>query len=62
MRRKTRTSRRQVTLFPAVAQGESVATEARGELVRAVADLLLEALKVDPDAEGGRDDQHEDHS
>jgi len=58
MRRKTRTSRRQVMLFPPVEQSEPVPTEAKGELVRALADLLLAALKV---AEGGRDDEHEDH-
>ena len=60
MRRK-RASRLQVTLFPAVVKGEWVAREAKGELVQAVADLLIEALKVDRDAEGGLDDEHEDH-
>lgn len=61
MRRKTQPSRRQVMLFPAVAQGDMVPTEAKRELVQALAELLLEALKVETGAEGGRDDEHEDH-
>lgn len=65
MRRKTRTSRRQGMLFPPVAKGDKVPTEARREIVRALADLLLEALKAKTSVEGGdRDDQHEheDHA
>lgn len=62
MRRKTRTSRRQVVLFPAAAQGGRVPTQAQHELVLALADLLLEALKVQTRVEGGRDDEHEDHA
>ena len=62
MRRETRTSLRQVVLFPAVTEGDTVAMEDRRELVQALADLLLEALQVTTGMEGGRDDQHEDHS
>ena len=62
MRRKTRTFRRQVMLFPPVVQGETVPLEAKREIVRALADLLLEALKAETGVEGGRDDEHEDHA
>lgn len=62
MRRKTRTSRRQAMLFPTVVQPEPVPTAAKGELVRALADLLLAALNVETGAKGGRDDEHEDHA
>ena len=62
MRRKTRTCRRQVVLFAPLARGDTVPTEAKGELIRALADLLLEALKVETRGEGGRDDEHEDHA
>lgn len=61
MRRKQRTYRRQLMLFPPVAQGQTVPTEAKRELVRALADLLLQALQVEPGEEGGRDAEHEDH-
>jgi len=61
MRRKTRTSRRQVMLFPAAAQDDTVPTQVKRELVLVLADLLLEALKVQSRVEGGRDDEHEDH-
>lgn len=60
--RKTPTSRRQVMLFAPVAQGETVPTKVKHELVQALAGLLLEALTVATDVEGGRDDQHEDHA
>ena len=62
MRRETRTSLRQVVLFPAVTKGDTVAMEAKRELVQALADLLLEALQATTGVEGGHDDQHEDHS
>ncbi len=61
MRRKTRTCRRQVMLFPTVVQTETVPIEVKDEVVRALADLLLEALKVETGMEGGVDDEHEDH-
>ncbi|MCC6806142.1 MAG: hypothetical protein IT381_01855 [Deltaproteobacteria bacterium] len=59
---KTRMPRRQVMLFPPVARGDAVPAEAKEELVQALACLLLEAMKVATDVEGGRDDQHEDHA
>ena len=62
MRRKTRTSRRQVMLLPPIAQNDSVAAEAKRELVQALADLLLQALQVKPSEIGGRDDEHESHA
>lgn len=60
--RKTSTSRRQVMLFAPVAQGETVPTTVKHELVQALASLLLETLKAATDVEGGRDDQHENHA
>jgi hypothetical protein len=48
-------------LFPPVAQCQTVPTEVTRELIRALADLLLQALQVEPSAEGGSDDEHEDH-
>jgi hypothetical protein len=63
MRRKTHRLRRQVMLFPAVAKGETAPAQARGEIVRALADLLLEALRVETDVEGGGDEHEpEDHA
>jgi hypothetical protein len=62
MRRKTRTCRQQVMLFPTVVQNETVPTEVKDEVVRALADLLLEALKVETGTEGGSDDEHEGHA
>ena len=62
MKRKRRTSRRQVMLFPPVTQREQIPTETTREIVRALADLLLEALNVKMRVEGGRDDEHEDHA
>jgi len=53
MRRKRRTSRKQAILFPAVAQSDTVPTEVKKEIVRALADLLLEALAVESAGEGG---------
>ena len=61
MRRKKRTYRRQLMLFPPVAQCQTVPTEVTRELIRALADLLLQALQVEPSVEGGRDAEHEDH-
>ena len=62
MKRKTQPFRRQVMLFPRVAQGDrvpTVPTEAKRELVQALADLLLEGMKPVTSVEGGRDDEHE---
>jgi hypothetical protein len=36
--------------------------EARREIVRALADLLPEALKVETGVEGGDSDEYEDHA
>jgi len=49
-------------LFPPIVQGETLPLEAKREIVRALADLLLEALKAETGVEGGRDDEHEDHA
>jgi hypothetical protein len=49
-------------LFPTVVQSETVPMEAKDEIVRALADLLLEALKVETVVEGGGDDEHEGHA
>ena len=62
MRRTTRTSLRQVVLFPSVAQGDTVPMEDERELVRALADLLLEALQGAACVEGGGDEEREDHA
>jgi hypothetical protein len=61
MRRKTQRLRRQVMLFPAVAKGETAPAEAKVAIVRALADLLLEALRAKTDVEGGADEP-EDHA
>jgi hypothetical protein len=62
MRRTTRTSLRQVVLFPSVAQGDTVPMEDERELVRALGDLLLEALQGTTGVEGGGDEEREDHA
>jgi hypothetical protein len=61
MRRKTHRLRQQVMLFPAVTKGETAPAHARVEIVRALADLLLEALRTQSDVEGGGDEP-EDHA
>ena len=48
-------------LFPAIAQCDAMPIEAKREVVSALADLLLQALKAETNVEGGRDDEPEDH-
>jgi hypothetical protein len=60
MRRKTQPLRRQVMLFPILVRGDVVPVEARDEVVGALADLLLEALDVRTNLEGGGDEPEGD--
>jgi hypothetical protein len=59
MRRKSWPLQPQSRLFPVVAPSDVVPREAKPEIVRALVDLLLEAMRVD--VNGGRDDEPEDH-
>ena len=61
MRRKTQPLRRQMMLFAIGARGDALPVEARVQVVEALADLLLEALSVRTDVEGGGDEP-EDHA
>lgn len=61
MKRRTHRARRQVMLFPAVSKDETAPADARGAIVRVLADLLLEALKAESHVEGGSDEP-EDHT
>jgi hypothetical protein len=57
MRRKTQPLRRQVVLFPIVARVDALPADAKDEVVGALADLLLEALSVRTNVEGGSDER-----
>jgi hypothetical protein len=62
MKQKRRSFGRQVMLFPDAPKGDTVPAGAKRDLVQALADLLLEALKVQTRAQGGGDDEREDHA